>query len=349
MVNDFPLFPRVASSTASDVDLLYFFLVAVCGAMALLVFVLIIYFAIKYRRSPANEEAIDYHAPKWLELGVIGVWLVLFMAMFLWGAHVFFITSRPPDDAIEIYGTARQWMWKFQHMEGQREINQLHVPVGQPVKITLASEDVIHSFFVPDFRVKRDVIPNRYTTVWFTATKSGRYHLYCTEYCGTEHSKMIGWVTVMEPSEYQIWAAGGTAEGSPAAQGRKLFERYACHTCHTADTQARGPVLTDLFGSIVTLQDGRQVVADESYIRESILDPQMKVVRGFQPVMPSFRNQLNEAEALQLVAYIKSLGAGAEQPSTAPEAPGTTTAASPTAAGEQVQSEPEQNRDASIR
>jgi len=216
---------------------------------------------------------------------------------------------RAPNEALDIYVVAKQWMWKFQHLDGQREINELHIPVGQRVKVTLTTEDVIHSFFVPAFRIKMDVVPGKYSTIWFEATKPGRYHLFCAEYCGTNHSGMIGWIDVMEPSEYQSWLAGGAAEGSLASSGEKLFQQLACITCHRSDAQGRGPVLEGLFGKQVQLQAGGKVVADESYLRESILNPRAKVVAGFQPIMPTFQGQVSEEQVLQLIAYIKSIGA----------------------------------------
>jgi cytochrome c oxidase, subunit II len=326
MFNDFPLFPEQASTISTQVDMLYFFLIAVTGLMALAVFLLVIFFAIKYRRRPGNEIPEEYHAPHYLEYALIASWTAIFMVMFVWSAKVYFVSSRPPDNSLQIYGTAKQWMWRFQHPDGKSEINELHVPLGQPVKVTMGSEDVIHSFFVPAFRVKRDVLPNRFTTVWFTPTKLGRYHLFCAEYCGTNHSGMIGWVEVMEPSEYQLWAAGGGAEGSPAAQGKKLFEKFACNTCHMDSSTGRGPVLTGVFGHTVRLNNGEQIVADENYLRESILDPQAKVVDGFSPVMPTFRGQLSETDLLQLVAYVKSL---TPQTAATPQEPAQSQAASP--------------------
>jgi cytochrome c oxidase subunit 2 len=228
----------------------------------------------------------------------------------VWGAVVFFHAQRPPKGAIEIYAVGKQWMWKFQHMDGQREINELHVPIGQPVKLTMISQDVIHSFFVPAFRVKQDVLPGRYTTVWFQATKTGKYHLFCAEYCGTQHSGMIGSVVVMEPAQYQAWLAGGGGEGSLAQSGEKLFQDLACNTCHRSDSGARGPDLAGVFGSQVTLQGGQKLAADEAYIRESILNPQAKLVMGFQPIMPTFQGQVSEEGLMQLVAYIKTLQKG---------------------------------------
>jgi cytochrome c oxidase subunit II len=209
---------------------------------------------------------------------------------------------------MEIYIVGKQWMWKAQHMGGQKEINELHVPVGRAVKLTMGSEDVLHSFFIPAFRVKADVIPGRYNVLWFTPTKPGRYHLFCAEYCGTKHSGMIGWVEVMEPTDFQAWLGGGRASDSPAAAGEKLFQDLVCISCHRDDAQARGPQLKGLFGHTVRLQGGATAIADEAYIRESIVNPQAKIVDGFLPIMPTFQGLVSEEQLLQLIAYVRSLG-----------------------------------------
>jgi cytochrome c oxidase subunit 2 len=229
------------------------------------------------------------------------------MVMFVWGAGIYFIESRPPKDAMEVYAVGKQWMWKFQHVEGVREINQLHIPVGRDVKVIMTSQDVIHDFFVPAFRIKADVIPGRYTVTWFHPTKTGSYHLFCAQYCGTEHSNMIGQVIVMDQGEYQAWLSGGGAEGSLSGTGQKLFQQYGCATCHRSDVQGRGPNLTGVFGKPVLLDDGRTVIADENYIRESVLNPGAKVVSGFKPIMPTFQGQLSEEQLMALVEYVKSL------------------------------------------
>ena len=319
---NFPLFPEQASTLAGRVDALYFFLVGVSLFFSLLIFAAVIYLAIKYHHR-AGEE----HAPALvndnlaLEITWTVVPLALTMVMFAWGASVYFSMSRPPDNSLEIFVVGRQWMWKFQHPDGQREINELHVPLGQPVKLIIASEDVIHSFYVPVFRVKQDAVPGRYTTVWFEATKTGRFHMFCAEYCGTQHSGMIGRIVVLEPVQYAAWLTGDTggagtvaaatlprAEGSVADRGRRLFEQLGCIACHLPDRQGIGPVLSGVFGTQVRLQDGRTTLADESYVRESILQPQAKITAGFQTLMPSFQGRLNEEELMQLIAYIKSLG-----------------------------------------
>jgi cytochrome c oxidase subunit 2 len=308
MLADFPLFPEQASSFARDVDTLFIFLCVVCGGVSVLIFCVIFYLAIKYRRTPQNELPEEHEPPRALEIAWIVIPFCIFMFIFVWGSWLYFHLTRVPDNALDIYATGKQWMWKFQHASGQREINTLHVPVNRPVRVTLASEDVIHSLYFPGFRTKADALPSRYRTMWFQATKTGRYHIFCTEYCGTLHSGMIGWIEVMEPTEYQRWLAGGT-EGSMASQGEKLFQKYACHTCHMNDAKGRGPVLIGLYGTTVTLTDNTTLKADDNYIRESILNPQARIVRGFQPVMPTFQGQVNEEDLLKLLAYVKSLGA----------------------------------------
>ncbi|HKR66850.1 MAG TPA: cytochrome c oxidase subunit II [Thermoanaerobaculia bacterium] len=307
MPTDFPLFPEQASSVAPLVDGLYFFLIVLTGTVSLLIWIVIFYLAIKYRRRPDNELAQDQEPPMALEMTWTVVPTLIFIGIFVAGSFVFFRIQRVPTNAIEIYATGRQWMWKFQHPTGQREINSLHVPVGRPIKITMASEDVIHSLWFPAFRVKNDVLPNRYRTMWFQATKTGRFHIFCAEYCGTLHSGMVGWVDVMEPTEYQRWLAGGS-EGSLASQGEKLFQKYACNTCHLDTATGRGPVLAGLVGKTQPLADGTSVVADDNYLRESILNPTAKVAAGFQPIMPAFQGQVSEEDLIRLIAYIKSLG-----------------------------------------
>jgi len=307
MFKDFPLFPEAVSTIASDVDALYLFIVATCAFMTIAISAVVLYFAIKYRRRPGNEVPQDYKPSIALEITWIIIPFFVFMAFFAWGAIVFFEARRMPDNALDVWGTGRQWMWKFQHVGGKSEINTLHVPAHQPIRLIMTSEDVIHDFYVPEFRVHTDVLPHRYTYNWFEATKPGEYNLFCSEYCGTEHSKMIGKVIVMEPADFQIWLAGGEHEGSPAAEGKKMFEKFACNTCHMDTAVGRGPVLVGLFGQEVKLQDGSTVVVDENYIRQSILDPQSQIVAGFQPIMPTFQGQVNEAQLMQLVSYIKSL------------------------------------------
>lgn len=302
-------FPDQASTTARSVDELLVFLVAACGAVGLMVAVLIIYFSVRYRRRPDAVRPAEMRGNLLLELAWSFTPLAIFFVMFAWGAMVYFSAYRAPDQSMVIYAVAKQWMWKFQHPHGQREINELHVPVGQPCKLMLTSEDVIHSFFVPAFRVHMDVLPARYTTVWFQPTQVGTYHLFCSQYCGTNHAGMIGRVVVMEPSDYQRWL-DLYAEGSLALQGRKTFLKYRCITCHSADADARAPVLEELYGKTVNLRGGRTVIADEDYLRESIVDPAAKVVEGWQAIMPTFRGQVSPEEINELVAFIKALKKG---------------------------------------
>ncbi|HEX3654202.1 MAG TPA: cytochrome c oxidase subunit II [Pirellulales bacterium] len=310
MLAEIAIFPPQASTTAEQVDKLLYFLVAICGSMGLLVAFLLIFFAVRYRRRPQDvgtpPETESSRALEWFWTITPGI---IFVFMFVWGAEVYFDAYRAPDDATPIYVIAKQWMWKFQHPEGQREINTLHVPIGRPVKMLLTSEDVIHSFFVPAFRVHMDVLPDRYTSVWFEATQPGEYHLFCSQYCGTNHSGMIGKVVVMEPADYEDWLHLG-AEGSLALEGRKTFLRYRCISCHSADEHARAPVLERLYGQRVPLTDGRVVVADESYIRQSILDPSAKIVSGWTDLMPTFRGQVSEEELIELIAFFRSLAQG---------------------------------------
>jgi cytochrome c oxidase subunit II len=315
-----PLFPEQASTMAGRVDALYFYLLAVSGFFAVLIAILVIVFAIKYRRRSETELPRGIEGSLKLEVAWTAIPLAIAMSFFFWGAKLFFAMNIPPNNALEVYVVGKQWMWKVQHADGQREINELHVPVNRAVRLTMTSEDVIHDFFVPAFRMKKDVLPGRYTTAWFQATRPGRYHLFCAQYCGTKHSAMIGWIDVMEPADFQAWLSGGAASESLASAGAKLFQRHACNTCHRQDSLARGPNLQGLFGKPVQLADGRSVVADESYLRESILTPNAKIVAGFQPIMPTFQGLVSEEELLQLVAYVKSL-------SNPPPAPGLTPAA----------------------
>ena len=302
-----PLFPERASTMAWRVDALYLFLTAISVFFSLLIAGLIVYFAVKYRRRAPNAVGASIHGSLLLEIGWSVIPLIICMVIFVWGASVFFAMSHPPDETLNIYVVGKQWMWKFQHLDGQREINELHVPVGRPVKLIMTSEDVIHDVFVPAFRVKADVIPGRYTHIWFQPTKPGRYQLFCAEYCGTRHSGMTGQVIVMEPSEYQTWLSGGVGEGSLASAGAKLFQDLACNTCHRPDAQGRGPVLEGLFGKTVTVQSGETITVDEAYVRESILNPAAKVAAGFQPIMPTSQGLVTEEQLLELIEYVKSL------------------------------------------
>ncbi len=303
----FPLFPERATAIARDIDAIYFFGLAIATIFSLLIAVLIAWFAVRYRRRHPSEVGQREQAPAWLELvwSIIPLGILLFM--FVWGTQVYFEARRPPADAIEYYVTGKQWMWKFQHPQGNREINELHVPVGVPIKLIMTSEDVIHSFWVPEFRVKMDVLPGRYTQLWFEVDRAGTYRLFCNEYCGVEHSLMGGKVIAMEPAAYEAWLGGGLPQTALAASGEQLFSEKTCNTCHKIASGALGPALAGLFGTEVELQDGSRVVADENYLRESILEPRARLVKGYQALMPTFQGQVDEEELLLLIDYIKSL------------------------------------------
>ena len=302
----FPIFPESASTLAPRVDALYFFILFVTIFFTTLVALLILVFAIKYRKEK-HPVPVQIHGSIPLEIFWTLIPLGIAMVIFAWGAVLFFQERHPPKSSMNIYGIGKQWMWKFEHPGGQREINNLHVPIGRPVRMTLISQDVIHDFFVPAFRTQMDVLPGRYTEVWFEATKPGTYHLFCNQYCGTKHSAMIGEVIAMPYDDYQQWLRGAGAFGSMATEGQKVFASMGCPTCHTGADNARGPNLYNLFGRMVRLQDGSTTIANEAYIRESVLNPSAKIVYGFQNIMPTFQGQLNEDEMIQLIEYVKSL------------------------------------------
>ena len=303
----FPLFPEQASTMAPRVDQLYFFLLGVSVFFATLILILIIAFAVKYRRRSDDEQPRPISGNLGLEILWTVVPLSLTLVMFVWGARLFFITFYPPSDALEINVVAKQWMWKVQHAEGRSEIDELHIPTGRPIKLIMTSQDVIHDFFVPAFRVKNDVLPGRYTTLWFEATKPGAYRLFCSQYCGTQHSGMIGHIIALEPAEFQAWLSGGATAVSMATAGENLFQKLGCVSCHAQNDTGRGPSLVGLLGKTVRLQSGASVTADEDYIRESILNPQAKIVAGYQPIMPTFKGLISEDGIMQIIAYLKSL------------------------------------------
>jgi cytochrome c oxidase subunit 2 len=306
----FPLFPPAASSVATEVDLLYLFITGVSAFSVVLVAVLVVVFAVKFRRRHPDDVGADIHGSLVLELTWTFIPFVLAMLMFFWGADLFFRLARPPVDSMELFVVGKQWMWKVQHPDGVREINEMHVPVGRNIKITLGSEDVIHDYSIPAFRVKMDAVPGKLTTMWFKAEVPGTYHLFCAEFCGTKHSGMIGQVIAMEPQAYEAWLSGGTAGAAvpPAQAGEKLFSELACITCHKLDgSQGIGPPLVGVYGAEVPLADGRTVPVDDNYLRESVMVPTAKVHRGFQPVMPPFQGLVSEEQLLQLIAYIKTL------------------------------------------
>ena len=307
MLSGIPFFPEQASTLAPEVDALYVFVTAVTAFFALLVIVFVIVFAIKYRDRTGDRVGAPLVGSIPLELVWSIVPFFISMAIFGWSTVVFFHTVRGPDNTLEIYSTGKQWMWRFQHIDGQKEINELHVPLGVPVKVIFTSEDVLHSLYVPAFRIKADAIPGRYSSVWFTPTKVGEYHLFCAEYCGTQHSGMIGHVVVMEQDDYQTWLSGGGSGLSMRARGEELFQQLGCASCHLSDGAGRGPSLAAKYGTQETLSNGVRMNVDDTYIRESVLTPQMKLVAGYGPVMPTFQGRINEEGLMSLIEFIKSI------------------------------------------
>jgi len=329
-----PLVPESASTFSWKVDALYFYLSGVTLFFTLLISTVLIFFVIRYRRRTPYEIPRPVAGSHKLETIWTVIPFVIAMTMFAWGARVYFDQYKPPDNAIEVYVVGKQWMWKLQHATGQREINELHIPVNRKIKLIMTTEDVIHDFFVPAFRTKADVVPGRYQTLWFEATKPGRYHLFCAEYCGMNHSGMTGSVIVMEPREFDDWLSGNTGNVTPAAAGQQLYQTLGCASCHGANGEGgRGPTLEGIFGNVQQLEGGGSVRVDEAYIRESITNPQAKLVAGFGPIMPTFQGQVSEDQLVQLIAYIKSLHATAQTPTTAASpapAANATPASSPT-------------------
>lgn len=302
-----PFHPDRASTIADGVDHLHYFLTVVTLFFTAVIFLTIFYFAVKYRRRSEDETPPQIIGSLSLELAWTLFPAALTVFMFIWGSSLYFRNSRPPTAALEVFVIGKQWMWHIQHPEGPREINELHVPLGRPVKLTMTSQDVIHDFYVPAFRVKKDVLPGRYSSIWFQATKTGTFHFFCAQYCGALHAGMTGWVYVMTPTEYEEWLGGGVKGESMAQAGARLFAQLGCITCHIPDGTGRGPVLQGVFGKPVKLQDRRTVIADEAYVRESILSPMAQIVAGYPPIMPTFQGQVSEDQLLQLIAYIKSL------------------------------------------
>jgi cytochrome c oxidase subunit 2 len=303
-----PFWPQRASAYAGEVDFLFICLLVITVLTVGLVFFLLFYFANKYRHgSNAVRDEPTKKTWRW-EVSWTAATLLVFVGLAVWGGSLYVHLYNPPRDALQIFVVGKQWMWKAQHPGGQREINALHVPVGQDIRLVMASQDVIHSFYIPALRIKQDVVPGRYETMWFRADRVGRYHLFCAEYCGTDHAKMGGWVTVMSPRDFSDWLRMQGGQQSLAAQGRQLFHRYGCSGCHDPGGTVRAPNLNGVFGSPVPLSDGSMVIADERYVRDSILDPKGQVAAGYAPVMPSFKGQIGEDDLAKLVAYIESIG-----------------------------------------
>jgi cytochrome c oxidase subunit II len=321
-----PFIPESASTLSWKVDALYFYLSGVTLFFTLLISIVLIFFVIRYRRRTPYEIPRPVAGSHKLETLWTVIPFVIAMTIFGWGASVYYEQYRPPRNAVEIYVVGKQWMWKIQHSTGQREINELHIPVGRKIKLVMTTEDVIHDFFVPAFRLKTDVVPGKYTTQWFEATKPGTYRLFCAEYCGMNHSGMIGQIVVMEPREFDNWLSGNAGNTTPAVAGQQLYQSLGCVSCHGANGEGgRGPTLAGVFGRQIQLANNQTVRADEVYIRESIINPQAKLVEGFGPIMPTFQGQVTEDQIMQLLAYIKSLQVVSQQPVTPAASPAANT------------------------
>ncbi|HEX4120891.1 MAG TPA: cytochrome c oxidase subunit II [Verrucomicrobiae bacterium] len=304
---NFRIFPEQASRIAEQTDYLYWGLLCLSAATCLAVFVPMFYFLFKYRNGkPADRTPLDLPEYK-IEIAWTIVPTLIFMGFYIWGSRNYFAIERPPPDAMEINVVGKQWMWKIQHPEGNREINELHLPLGRDVKLTMTSQDVIHSFYLPEFRVKQDVVPGRYTTEWVKPDRIGTYNLFCSEYCGTSHSLMVGRVFVMSPADYQRWLAKGQPGSSLVESGAVLFRELGCSGCHMGNSVIHAPPLEGVFGKPVPLSDGEVIAADEGYIRDSILFPAKQIVAGYSNAMPTFSGKVSEEETLELIAYIKSL------------------------------------------
>jgi cytochrome c oxidase subunit 2 len=300
------LFPVEASGIAPYVDALYFFLVAMTIFGTTFVAILLLVFSVRYRREK-NPVATQIEGSTLLEATWTIIPLAIFLVTFVWGALLYFRIYDPPTNAMNIYIVGKQWMWKAEHPGGQHEINALHVPTGKPIQLTMISQDVFHSFSIPDFRIKREVIPGRYSTVWFEATQVGTYHIFCTQYCGTQHSGMVGEVTVMTPGDYKKWLEQSNSGQSLAQNGERLFASMGCNSCHNGTAAARGPSLAGVYGSKLTLTDGRQILVDDAYLRNAILNPSEHVTAGFAPIMPTYQGQISEDGLIDLVEFIKNM------------------------------------------
>jgi len=305
--------PAEASTLAPQVDRLFFVLVAFSVALGIMLVFLVVRYAVLYRQGSGADRGGRRSRNLLLEIGWTSVTAIIALGIFVWGATLFTERDHVPPDAMEILAIGKQWMWKFEHANGLREINELHVPVGQPVVVRLASEDVIHSLFIPAFRIKQDAVPGRSTNLWFTATTPGTYELFCAEYCGTEHSEMRGHVVVMEQAAFSRWLSTGPTDMSLAEQGANLFRSLGCSGCHGPNSSVRAPPLEGVFGRPVPLGDRRTVVADEAYIRDSILNPSKDIVAGYTPIMPSFKDLIDENDLMRLVTYLKSIGSASRE------------------------------------
>jgi cytochrome c oxidase subunit 2 len=318
MTGAFPLLPERASNLAPGVDALFYALTVMTAVLTLGIAGTILYFAVKYRRRDDDDMGAAVPARPSLEIIWSAIPLVICLGIFVWSAALYVRMSRPPEDAMVVQVIGKQWMWKLQHPNGRKEINELHVPLGRPVKLVMTSQDVIHSFYVPAFRIKQDVLPGRYSEQWFIPTKLGEYHLFCAEYCGTSHALMGGRVVVMSPGDYAAWAANAALDDRPEAAGARLFTQYGCAACHGQ----QAPTLAGIYNREQPLADGSRILADDNYLRESILAPRARIVAGYPPIMPSYDGQLSEEQFFQLLAYLISLAPATQPAATRPSLPG---------------------------
>ena len=305
-LKNFPLFPPEASKLASEMDALLFFEILVSLVGLTIVFLLVTSFCILYRKE-RHPVAVQIEGSTILEATWTIIPLGLFLLMFVWGSLIYFRVYTPPANAMNIYVVGKQWMWKVEHPGGQHEINALHIPINQPIQLTIISQDVFHSFSIPAFRVKREAIPGRYTSVWFEATEPGTYHLFCTQYCGTNHSQMIGQIVVLSQDDFKKWLAGSTSGNSLAQNGERLFASLSCNACHNTRPDARGPSLAGVYDSKLTLATGETVTADDAYLRQAILNPSQHITQGYAPIMPTYQGQISEEGVIALVEYIRNL------------------------------------------
>ncbi len=334
-LTNFALFPKEASTIAPYADALYFFLLLITLFGTGVVLLLVLAFSLKYRQAK-HPVVVQIEGSTLLEATWTIIPLAVFLLCFVWGALLYFRIYNPPTNAMNIYIVGKQWMWKAEHPGGQHEINSLHVPVGRDVQLTMISQDVFHSFSIPAFRVKREVIPGRYSTVWFQATEPGTYHLFCTQYCGTDHSAMIGDIVVLSPDDYKAWTEQSTSGMSLAQNGERLYASLGCNACHSGNAAARGPNLANVYGTKVQLSDGSQLLVDDAYLRDSILNPSQHITAGYAPIMPTYQGQISEEGLIDLVEYIKNLSSNyriQQTLNTTQVAPAQTNSAAPSAPG----------------
>lgn len=300
--------PEASSSFAGEIDALFNFVLVASTILFVAVVASMIYFVIRYRRRSDDYVPVPDPDNKWLEMASIVLPTILVLILFTWGFRLFITLSTAPPDSYEITVRGMQWFWEFEYSNGVISVNDLYVPIDTPVKLNMSSDDVLHSFFVPEFRVKQDVLPNRYTSLWFEATAAGEYRIYCTEYCGTQHSAMLGRVIASPQAEFDEWLESQNQDLPPIELGEMLFTQYSCNACHSiTGTRGVGPALNGIFGTTRTFEDGTSVEADDNYLRDSIVNPGVRISQGFPPAMPATFGSLTARQIDGLIAFIKSL------------------------------------------